>query len=289
MRLTVLMRFLITAVVLCAAVVSAVLLWRAYMYSPWTRDGRVEADVVIVAPDVSGLVDSVPVKDNQLVSKGDVLMVIDRERFRLALAQAEAQVATRSVMAARLRGDAARRALVGSDVISREGHEQADAAARAAQAELSEAESLRDVARLNLERTEVRSPVNGYVTNLEVFPGNYAAAGKPIVAIIDVQSFRVSGYFEETKLSRIRPGDKATIELLDGTPPLAGVVESTAAGIGEHENPTGSRLLVDVNPARNWVRLAQRIPVRIRLEGSLPSYLAMGMTCTISITPAGEE
>ncbi len=286
MRLTLLMRLSLTAAVLCAAVASAILLWRHYMYSPWTRDGRVEADVVIVAPDVSGLVEAVPVKDNQLVRKGDVLMVIDRERFRLALARAEAQVAMRVAVAERLRGDAARRALVGSDVISREGHEQAEAAARAAQAELGEAETLRDIARLDLARTEVRSPVDGYVTNLNVFSGSYAQAGKPLVAIIDAQSFRICGYFEETKLPGIHPGDKATVELLDGTPPLTGVVESIAAGIGERDNPTGSSLLVDVNPARNWVRLAQRIPVRIRLDGP-PPRLALGMTCTVSVTPAG--
>ena len=129
----------------------------------------------------------------------------------------------------------------------------------------------------------MRSPVDGHVTNLAVFAGGYATAGAPRMALIDVNSFWICGYFEETKLPYLHAGDKADIELLDGTPPLTGVVEGVAKGIGERDNPTGGKLLVDVNPSYNWVRLAQRIPVRIRITSPLPEKFAMGMTCTVVV------
>ncbi len=284
MRIAILLRLLITGAVLTAAGAVAVLLWRHYMYTPWTRDGRVRADVITIASDVSGLVTEVPVKDNQLVKKGDLLMRIDQERYRLALAKAEAKVAAAETEVGRLRDEAARRARVGTDVVSSEAHEQARLAVVAAEANLSEIKALRDTAALNLNRTEVRSPVDGWVTNLSVFPGDYAATGVPRMAVIDANSFWICGYFEETKLPYLHPGDPASIEMLDGTPAFAGVVESVAKGIGERENPTGGKLLVDVNPTYNWVRLAQRIPVRIRLTGERPA-LAIGLSCTVIIHP----
>lgn len=288
MRLTVFLRFLLTGTMLGLSILAAVLLWRHYMYAPWTRDGRVQADVITIAPDVSGQVVSVPVRDNQLVAKGDVLMVIDAERYRLALNQAEFLVEARTAEADRLAAESQRRSKVGMEVISLEGHEHAEAAARAAQAQLREAEAQREVARLNLARTEVRSPVDGYVTNLAVFSGDYAAVGVPRMAVIDAHSFWICGYFEETKLPNVRPGDPASMEMLDGSPALAGVVEGIAKGIGERENPTGGQLLVNVNPTYNWVRLAQRIPVRIRIVGPVPETLSVGMTCTVIISP-GEK
>lgn len=286
MRLTILIRFFITGLVLAASILAAVMLWRHYMYSPWTRDGRVRADVITIAPDVAGLVESVPVKDNQFVKKGDLLLRIDPERYRLALAQARAQVEASKAESERLHAEAQRRAKVSTDVVSREGHEQAFAAATTAETRVREAEARLDLAALNLERTEIRSPVDGYVTNLAVFPGDYASVGTPRMAIIDANSFWIAGYFEETKLSSIAEGDTARIELLDGSPAFTGVVEGIARGIGERDNPTGSQLLLNVNPTYNWVRLAQRIPVRIKIVGSAPIGLSMGMSCTITIQKA---
>lgn len=284
MRIAILLRLLITGAVLAAAVALAVLLWRHYMYAPWTRDGRVQADVITIAADIPGLVTDVPVKDNQFVKKGDLLLRIDPERYRLALAQAEAQVAAGEAEAGRLRNEAARRARVGTDVVSSEAHEQVRTAAIAAETNLNELKARRDLAALNLARTEVRAPVDGWVTNLEVFPGDYASTGVPRMAVIDANSFWICGYFEETKLPYLRPGDPASIEMLDGSPAFSGEVESIAKGIGERENPTGHKLLVDVNPTYNWVRLAQRIPVRIRLTGEHPP-LSIGMSCTVIVHP----
>ena len=283
MRAKGLIRFLITGVVVAAAVSLAILLWRHYMYSPWTRDGRVQADVVTIAPDVSGVVVSVRVKDNGLVKKGDLLLVIDQERYKLALAQAEAALDAARAEARRLEAEAGRRAGVGVDVISKEGHEQAVAAALVAKAHLRKAEADLDVARLNLARTEIRSPVDGYVTNLKVFAGDYAAAGAPLMALIDTNSFWICGYFEETKLPGIEIGDTVDIELAAGGAVFPGIVEGVAKGIGERDNPTGKELLVNSTPTYNWVRLAQRIPVRISITGKVPDNLAMGMTCTVIV------
>ena len=168
-------------------------------------------------------------------------------------------------------------------MVSKEGHEQASAAAQVAQAQLHKMEIERDLARLNLERTEIHSPVDGYVTNLHVFPGDYANTGVPLMAVIDADSFWICGYFEETKLPDIHPGDAVFIELAAGTAVFSGRVEGIAKGIGERDNPTGSELLVNSTPTYNWVRLAQRIPVRIAITGPVPENMAMGMTCTVIV------
>ena len=283
MRIDTFIRFFITVVVFLVAVALAALLWRYYMLSPWTRDGRVRADVVTIAPDVSGIVARVAVEDNQRVKRGDILFILDQERYKLALAEAEARYVSQELETRRLVDEAARRAKVGNDVVSYEARQQAQSAAKSAQANLLEAAAARDRARLDLERTVVRSPVDGYVTNLSVFAGDYASAGVATLAVIDENSFWICGYFEETKLSRIRVGDKALVEMIDGSEPLHGVVEGIAKGISESENATGQRLLLDVNPTYNWVRLAQRIPVRIRLEGRVSDRISVGMSCTVSI------
>ena len=283
MRATGIIRVSITGLAFMAAIILAVVLWRHYMYSPWTRDGRVQADVISIAPDVSGIVASVRVKDNSLVKKGDVLIIIDQERYKLALTQAQASLAAARAEAGRLDAEASRRAGVGVDVVSREGHEQASAAALVAKAHLRKAEADLDIARLDLARTEIRSPVDGYVTNLKVFAGDYATAGVPLMALIDSNSFWVCGYFEETKLPGIKVGDMVDIELAAGGAAFSGQVAGVAKGIGERDNPTGAELLVNSTPTYNWVRLAQRIPVRVIITGQTPDNLAMGMTCTVIV------
>lgn len=278
-------RMTVTGLAFALAVLLAVILWRHYMYSPWTRDGRIKADVITIAPDVSGLVVDVPVKDNSRVKKGDLLLVIDQDRYQLDLEQAEAKLEAARAEAGRLAAEARRRAGVGEDVVSREGHEQAAAAAQVAEAQLRRMETERNLARLNLARTEIRSPVDGYVTNLSVFPGDYASRGAPLLAVIDANSFWVCGYFEETKLPGIHPGDVVSVELAAGTASFKGKVEGIARGIGERDNPTGSELLVNSTPTYNWVRLAQRIPVRIAITGRAPENMAIGMTCTVIVQP----
>jgi multidrug resistance efflux pump len=282
------LRFLLTAAIFTAAVLVAIALWRHYMYSPWTRDGRVQADIISLAPDVSGIVVEMPVQENQLVHKGDVLFRIDPERFRLALAQAQAAVAARKADYEIKRSEAARRAALSGVVVSSENRESSASSAATAAAQYEEAQAARDTAQLNLDRTEVRAPVDGYVTNLQAHPGDYATVGRPLLAVVDKNSFRINGYFEETKLPRLHVGDPVTINMMSGGPTFRGHIDSLARGITDRDNPSGPQLLADVNPTFNWVRLAQRVPVRIHID-QLPDgmVLAAGMTCTVVVHPHG--
>ncbi|SEJ05881.1 RND family efflux transporter, MFP subunit [Pseudomonas linyingensis] len=274
-----------TLLVFAAAVLLVRTLWLHYMDSAWTRDGRVRAEVVNIAADVAGLVVEVAVHDNQTVSKGDLLLRIDPAHYRTAVRQAEARVAARQAELKMREDNAARRADISERVVSRESRSDAGQLAAAARADLLEAQAQLDEARLRLRRTEVRAPVDGYVTNLNLFVGDFAERGEPALALVDRHSFYVYGYFEETRLPLIRVGDKAEMRLMSGER-LSGRVDSLARGIYDRDNPESRELTADVNPTFNWVRLAQRVPVRIHLD-ALPEglELAAGMTCTVIITP----
>lgn len=280
-------RFALTIAVFAAAVFAGTKLWDRYMNSPWTRDGKVRADVVNVAADVSGIVERVAVKDNQLVHKGDLLFVVDRDRYTLALAQAKARLAASKAQMVMKEQEAERRARVDASVVSTENRENARSQADAAEATYQEAAVAVDTAALNLRRTEVRAPVDGYIANLNVHKGDFASAGAAKLAIVDKNSFWVYGYFEETKIRLLHLGDPVEIRLLGSEQPLKGYIESLARGISDHDNPAGRELLSDVNPIFNWVRLAQRVPVRIKLD-NLPKnvQLVAGTTCTVIARPS---
>lgn len=278
-------RILVTLAAVVIAGIAGWYLWRTYEESPWTRDGRVRANVVMVAPDVAGAVIDIHVKDNQEVRIGDVLFTIDPARYKLALASAEAAVAgARSVLDQRGE-EQARREHLSSASISEEALNQARSATLAAQASYDQAVAALGVAKLNLARTEVRSPVNGHVTNLLVDRGDYASAGHPMLAVVDSDSFYVAGYFEETKLRHINKGDKVSIRLMGYDTPLQGHVAGIARAITDRDNAIGNDLIANVNPTFNWVRLAQRIPVRISID-DIPKgvTLSAGMTATVVVT-----
>jgi multidrug resistance efflux pump len=326
-----LIRTALTVVVVLAAALIGHALWKHYMYSPWTRDGRVRAEIVRVAPDVSGLVAEVEVHDNQLVKTGDVLFRIDPRRFQLALAQAEADLgaaqagarAAGASISAASAGTAASQAdyekyeaqserrQQAAAVISAEARADAVATARAAQAAVAQSRANRnaatasqaqalaaveqaqaavDLAQLNLERATVRATAPGYITNLDVRIGDYASAGSARMALVRSDSLWVYGYFEETKLPLIRAGDTADVRLMSGGRALHGTVEGIARGITDADNPTSSGdLLADVSPTFNWIRLAQRVPVRVRIDpASIPKdmVLAAGMTASVTVHPA---
>ncbi|MDZ5431398.1 HlyD family secretion protein [Pseudomonas fluorescens] len=274
-----------TLTVLALALWLGRILWANYMDTPWTRDGRVRADVINVAADVAGVVVGVPVRDNQLVKKGDVLMLIDPEHYQLAVKQAQALVASRKATWEMRRLNANRRADMDNLVISSESREDASNIAGAAMADYQLAQSQLEAAELNLKRTRVLSAVDGYVTNLNVHRGDYAKMGESKMAVVDRHSFWVYGFFEETKLPHIRVGDTADMQLMSGEL-LKGHVESIARGIYDRDNPQSRDLIADVNPTFNWVRLAQRVPVRIHLD-QVPDdlVLAAGITCTVIINP----
>ena len=284
-----LIRSAATIILVIAALLAAIWMWNHYERSPWTRDGRVRADVVRVTPDISGLVTSVAVRDNQQVKAGDLLFVIDTPRYRLALEEAEAQIASAKATLAQARREARRDTALG-DLVAAETHEQNLARVETAQAALAEAYSGRDAAALNLKRTQVRASVNGVVTNLDLHPGDYVGAGSQAMALIDSDSTRVEGYFEETKLPLICIGAPVTVKLMGEEREIHGRVDSIAYGINDDSRSNAGNLLPSVEPTFSWVRLAQRIPVRVRLD-KVPAGLRLisGRTATVTVQPAAKD
>ena len=274
---------LATLLVLALAIWIGRTLWVHYMNTPWTRDGRVRADIINVAADVNGYVVNVPVKDNQLVKKGDVLLEIDPEHYEIAVKQAQSLVASRKATWEMRKLNAHRRADMDNLVISKENRDDASNIADSALADYQHALAQLDAAQLNLKRTKVLATVDGYVTNLNVHRGDYARVGDPKMAVVDKDSFWVYGFFEETKLPHIRVGDKAELQMMSGEV-LKGHVESISRGIYDRDNPESRELVADVNPTFNWVRLAQRVPVRIHIDEIPEGFLlAAGTTCTVLV------
>lgn len=276
----------ITLVMVGIAAVLVIAVWHTYMLAPWTRDGRVQAEVVDIAPEVPGTIADVPVHDNQFVHKGDVIFALDPVRFRIAIAEAQAAVA-RATQQLRLDESNARRRKGLAGVVSAEEQEQYAIAAAVASANLDAAKASLDLSNLNLVRSVLRSPVNGYVTNLRLRVGDFATVGQPRVAVVDADSFWIYGYFEETKIHGVHVGDPAQIKLMGYSQTLTGHVESITRGINDRDSQVDRYGLPDVNPVFTWVRLAQRIPVRVGIE-TVPSgiLLASGMTCSVSVGDA---
>lgn len=278
-------RYALTLCAVAAATLLAFMMWKHYAQTPWTRDGRVRADVVQIAPDVSGPVIRMAVRDNQWVNRGDVLYAIDPHWLTLAVASAQAEVESRRHEMV-MRQDAARRRAQIKAAISSEDLQQTGSAANVAVANYHGALAALELAELNLSHATVRAPVSGYITHLRLRPGDYATAGETKVAIVDAHSFWVVGYFEETKLRHIRVGDTAHIVLMGYEPVIAGHVESIGHGIGDNNDETGGLGLPDVEPTFSWVRLAQRVPVRIHID-ALPKgvELVAGLSASVEVVP----
>ncbi|MNM88454.1 p-hydroxybenzoic acid efflux pump subunit AaeA [compost metagenome] len=278
------LRVTLTLVVVAAAVLAGFWLWHYYMLSPWTRDARVRADVVVIAPDVSGWVTDLRVQDNQQIKAGDLLMSIDRERYQANLEQAKALADTRQQQLRLRQSEASRRSRLDTAAISAEDKESAQLRAGIANGEYQEALAQVKLAELNLRRSELRAPRDGQVTNLRLAQGNYVQTGQPVMALVDQKSFYVTAYFEETKLPGIKVGQPARVVLMSGETVIDGRVESISSGITDRNAVPDSQLLANVEPTFNWVRLAQRIPVRIRLE-KVPEgiHLSAGMTASVTV------
>jgi multidrug resistance efflux pump len=279
---------------LIVVVVAAFVLWKLvayYMFAPWTRDGHVRADVIQVAPDISGLISSVEVTDNQQVKQGQVLFVIDQARYTLALRQAEATAQQRRATLDQARREDARNRQLGN-LVAAEVAEESRARVETAEAALADANVAIDTAKLNLQRTTIVSPVDGYLNDRAPRTGEFVSAGRAVVAVVDMHSFRVDGYFEETKLRGIEIGQRVDIQVMGEPKVLRGHVQSIVAGIEDRDRTQGSNLLPNVNPAFSWVRLAQRIPVRVALD-EVPTDFRMiaGRTATVSVrdlSPTGK-
>jgi multidrug resistance efflux pump len=306
-------RLTITLVLVALAAVAGEWLWLYYQVDPWTRDGRIRVDVADIAPDVSGLVTEVDVVDNMPIHKGQLLFVIDRPRYEFALRQAEAAfqqataglqqaeagVQVQNALLAQARRVDARNRKLGTLVPTETVEEgaahvaqleaavaQAEATVSQARAELAQATAARDIAKLNLERTGVLARVDGVAANVHLQPGVYLTAGHAAFGVADAASLHVDGYFEETKLANIHVGDRVTMQLMGDGRHLEGHVESIAPAIEDRERTPSGDLLANVRPTFNWVRLAQRIPVRIHIDQAPPDMrLIAGRTATVVVHP----
>lgn len=276
-----------TAITLILVILAFIAIFRAWVYyteSPWTRDARFSADVVAIAPDVSGLITQVNIKDNQLVNKDQVLFTIDQPRYQKALEEAEADVAYYKALASEKRREAGRRNQLGIQAMSREEIDQANNVLQTVEHQLAKAQATRDLARLDLERTVIRAPAAGWVTNLNVFNGEFITRGSTAVALVKKNSFYVLAYLEETKLEGVRKGYRAEITPLGSNRVIKGTVDSIAAGVTNASSSNDAKGMATIDSNLEWVRLAQRVPVRIHLDEQQENVWPAGTTATVVIT-----
>ncbi|WP_111639593.1 efflux RND transporter periplasmic adaptor subunit [Marinomonas shanghaiensis] len=280
------LRILLTVSIVIIAVFAGRWVWNEYMHSPWTRDGRVRADIVTVAPDVSGWVTHLNVINDQTVKKGDVLFSVDPQRYQAALNQSKANTenALYSWQLAKHKYER-RTALRDQNAISDEDLESARISTDIAKANYDLALAQEMTAQLNFDRTQIHAPVSGQIINLNLRQGNYVSQGGAVFAIVQSDSFYVTGYFEETKIPLVHLEQQAKIALLSGGEPLIGHVVSIGKAIANTNTQSNGQLLPQIQQTFNWVRLSQRIPVDIKLD-SLPDgiQLSAGMTATIHLT-----
>ncbi|MGG5836970.1 MULTISPECIES: p-hydroxybenzoic acid efflux pump subunit AaeA [Enterobacteriaceae] len=277
-------RTAITVVLVILAFIAISRAWVFYTESPWTRDARFSADVVAIAPDVAGLITAVNVHDNQLVKKDQVLFTIDQPRYQKALEEAQADVAYYQALATEKRREAGRRNKLGIQAMSREEIDQSNNVLQTVLHQLAKAEATRDLASLDLARTVIRAPADGWVTNLNVYTGEFITRGSTAVALVKQHSFYVLAYMEETKLEGVRPGFRAEITPLGSNLVLKGTVDSIAAGVTNSSATRDAKGMATVDSNLEWVRLAQRVPVRIRLDDDRGNLWPAGTTATVVIT-----
>lgn len=279
------LRILLTIIVVIAAAFAGRWVWTDYMHTPWTRDGRIRAEVVTVSPDVSGWVTGLNIKDGQNIKKGDLLFSVDNKRYQAALdrskATTENALYTWELAKHKLER---RKGLNTQQAISEEGLESTRINSKIAKANYELAKTDQAIAQLNFDRTKVYAPVSGQIINLNLRQGNYVAQGTSVFAIVKSGSFYVTGYFEETKIPLIHDNQKAKISLLSGGKALTGHVISVGKAIANTNTQSNTQLLPVVQQTFNWVRLSQRIPVDIKLD-SVPEdiQLSAGMTATIHL------
>lgn len=280
------LRYFSTLITFAVAVLAGWWMWNYYMQSPWTRDGKIHAEMVRVASQVNGRITQIPIKDNQYVHKGDLLLSIDPQPYQIALESAEAELSQSEAELLKAQHETQRRARLSSNIISAEDQDSYRQTAQAMQAAMKAAQANVDQAKWNLAQTKIYAPVDGWVTNLHLRIGNYVNPGDALFALVDSHSFYVIGYFEETKLRNIRPGMPATLTLYSDGSAMRGKVESIGRAISDQSLDSDSSLIPDVKPTVPWVRLAQRVPVRIELS-VIPNQqlLVAGTTCTIIVHP----
>jgi len=284
------LKYAVTLVTVCLAAGVTWAYLRVYAQNPWTRDAQVRADIVGIAARVSGPMVRLPVKDNQRVSAGDLLFEIDPTLYRLAVDAARADL-VKARLTLRLKKDeqARRKKLAADDFVSKEYYEIYRTEYEEAAAEVGRCEAVLREAEKRLEYTRVFASVDGYVSGLEIAEGTYVQQGQPLFALIDRHSCWVAAYFKETRLKHIRAGYRAEVRFMgDRFRVWDGVVESIGYGIDRKDGSLND-LLPEVEPTIEWVRLAQRFPVRVRVTGpgEVP-LMRLGETATVVVfRPAG--
>ena len=285
-----LLNYLITLIVIGLAAWAAISLYQKYTQDPWTRDGQVRANVVGIAPRVSGPIIHVAVRDNEQVKTGDLLFEIDPSDFKAQVDVSNGQVLTAEATLKQRQQDLDRQTdLYKKHVTAQQDFQNAQDAFAAAQAQLISAKANLELANLNLSYTKVFAPVDGYVTNMTTSEGTYVSAGKQLMALVDTGSFWVAGYFKETQLPYIKVGQKAKLTIIGyNHEPFEGVVRSVGWGIyvQDGSGSDSTDLLPTVSQTIDWVRLPQRFPVRIKVLGRPPVPLRIGQTVSVAMLPA---
>lgn len=288
--MSVLKRLVIVMVLAGVTISAGIWTWHQYIYNPWTRDGRIRAHVTMISPDVSGWIDALKVKNNQFVHKGDVLFTVDAARYRVALAKSQA-----TLQQAQYNLDLAkdqyqrRQEISGIGAVSDEDLSNKKMAMLLAKADYDLARADVDAAELDLERTVIKAPVDGIISNMEIRAGDYLTRGQSVFSLVEANSFYVTGYFEETKLPHIHVGQKAKIYLMGHEDVLEGVVTGVDRGIGNANINSDKQLLPQIQQTFNWIRLAQRVPVNIQIL-NLPEDLLLvsGISASITLENADE-
>ena len=280
--------YLITLIIVSLAIWAAVSLYLRYIDHPWTRDGQVRANIVGIAPRVSGPIIYVAVRDNQQLRKGDLLFQIDPSDFQAQVDIAVGQVQNDEATLKQQTQNLDRQTdLYRNHVTARQDFQNAQDTFAAARAQLTSAKASLELAKLDLSYTRVFAPVDGYVTNMNTSEGTYVTAGAQLMALVDTSSFWIAGYFKETQLPHIQVGQKAIVTMIGyENQPFQGVVRSVEWGVYVQDGSgnTSTGLLPSVSPTIDWVRLPQRFPVRIQVLGSSPMPLRIGQTVSVAMT-----
>lgn len=279
-----------TLIVVAIAIVLGRLAWDYYVYQPWTRDARVQADVVNIAPEVHGTVTEVGVRDDSYVRKGDLLFKVQPIRYKLNLQEAQASLQQALAQRKYALQEQRRVESLPPDAISKSNLQQTQSKAQEAVASVAQARVKLEQAKKDMDWSTVVSPVNGYITHLLLNEGDYASQGESWITLVNADTFRTVAYFEETKIDKIHVGDPVDITLMTGNTKLKGHVASIGYGIAVDNNSKGERNLPQVDPTFQWVRLAQRIPVTIAFDEP-PEKLALsvGMTATVHVRSKSED
>jgi multidrug resistance efflux pump len=283
-------KYLTTGLVVAIAALIGYSMYSDYVTNPWTRDGQVQAQVVQIAPRVSGPIIELPLVDNQQVRAGDILFRIDPRTYAAAVAQYEAQLLyDKAVLAETIDEEKRGRKIRAKNpgAISVEELNLRINKRKAAEANIKLAEAELDNAQLDLEFCEVRAPVDGFVTNLKLRLGSQVVANTPALALVDANSFWVYGFFRENYVADIAAGDRAVVTLMTyPDQPFKGTVESLGWGIAQQDGSTSYDLLPTISPTFEWIRLAQRVPVVVKID-SLPDgiKLRVGTTASVLVLP----